>query len=71
MLRQRFIQEGVIGIQQGKKGSIVAEHVLEKPDGLFIHFPAEPCEGGVESLVLVIVLVEPADMQPLAGKLDG
>jgi hypothetical protein len=51
--------------------AVVAKHVLKKPNRLLVHRAAQFRERRIKLLVLVIVLVEAANVQPLAGELLG
>ena len=49
---------------------IVREHILKETHRLFVHVLPQNGELRIELLVLVVVLIEVAQMQPLAGELD-
>ena len=59
----------MVGCQQVEHRAVVAKQVLEKPDRLLVHVAAQRGELGEALLVFVVVLVEPTDVQPLAGEL--
>ena len=59
------------GIQEIKDRTIVAEHVFKESHRLFVHLAAPLRELRIELFILVIVFVEIADVQPLAGELNG
>ena len=59
----------MIGAQQIQHRAVVAKHVLKKPNRLLVHRAAQFRERRIKLLVLVVVLVEAANVQPLAGEL--
>ena len=70
-LGQALVEKRVIGAQQIQHRAVVAKHVLKKPNRLLVHRAAQFRERRIKLLVLVVVLVEAANVQPLAGELLG
>jgi hypothetical protein len=71
VLRQRFIHERVIRVEQAQDRAVFAKHVFKEADGLFVHVVAQLGELGKEFFIFLDVLVEVTDVQPLAGELNG
>ena len=71
MLRQRLVQECVVRVDQFEHRAVAGEQVGEEPDGLLVQVGADLGEGREVPLALLVVGVEVADLQPLAGELGG
>ena len=61
----------MIGVDHLEQGAVALEEVDEEPDGLLVHRPAQGRELREDLLALLVVLVETADLEPLAGELGG
>ena len=68
VLRQRVVQERIVGIEDVEHRAVVLEQVGEELDRLFVHRPAQTDERGKVPIALFIEVIEIVDVQPLAGK---
>ena len=72
MLRQHRIDEGVVSVQQTEKGTVVVNHILNEPDRRREHCLAQRIIEAWEALAIDwVVFFEPAEIEPVAGKVDG
>ena len=61
----------MVGVEDIEHGAVALEEVGEEPDGLLVHRAPERGELGEDLLALLVVRVEAADVEPLAGELGG
>ena len=66
-----FIEEGVVCGEEIHDRAVVLDQVRAELNRLSIHRPSERSEFGEKAFVFVIVKVEVAQMEPLAGEFDG
>src|SRR5258705_7008653 len=71
MLREVFVQKGVVSIQDVQDRAVALEDVGEETNRLLIHRAAQAGEGREMPLALLAQLVEVVDVQPGAGELGG
>ncbi len=69
VLRQRLVQERVVGVEDVQHRAVVLEQVGEEPNRLLVHRAAQAGERREMPLALLVELVEVVDVQPLAGEL--
>ena len=61
----------MIGIEDAEDGPVILEKVGEEADCFLVHVAAQGGEGGEVAVTFFIQLVEPPEVQPLAGELGG
>ncbi len=71
VLRERFVHEGVIRIEQREDAAVVLNEVDEEAGDFLLHVVAEIEEGGEVAFALFIERGDIAHMQPLAAELGG
>src|SRR6185436_3371432 len=68
MLRERFVQERVVRVENVEHRTVALEEVGKETNRLLIHRAAEPGEGREMAFALLAQLVEVVDVKPCAGE---
>ena len=71
MLGQRFVQEGMVALDELQHRPVIAKQVDEEPDRLLVKVGTDLGERREMALALLVVGVEVADLEPLACELGG